>query len=87
MMQSLFFEAVQIAQDLCQVTRDPFHGHPYSSTVLVTNVRGYDLDDPSFPRQPDGSIARPPSGGPGCPACADNVNMHSPSRDRDRRHC
>eukprot|EP00959_Pyramimonas_sp_CCMP1952_P203705 4259906-Pyramimonas_sp.AAC.1 len=86
-MQSLFVEAVQIARDIFQVTRDPFHGHPFSSTVLVTNVRGCDLDDPSLPRQPGGSIARPPSGGLGCPACADNANMRSPSHDRDPRHC
>eukprot|EP00959_Pyramimonas_sp_CCMP1952_P406324 8515941-Pyramimonas_sp.AAC.1 len=58
-MQSPFGDAVQIARDLFQVNRDPFHGHPYSSTVFVTNVRGYDLDDPTFPRQPDGSIVRP----------------------------
>eukprot|EP00959_Pyramimonas_sp_CCMP1952_P309529 6477770-Pyramimonas_sp.AAC.1 len=71
-MQSLFVEAVQIARDLFQATRDPFHGCPYSPTVLVTNARGCDLDGPSLPRQPDGSIARPPSGGLGCPACAGN---------------
>eukprot|EP00959_Pyramimonas_sp_CCMP1952_P079982 1672001-Pyramimonas_sp.AAC.1 len=69
-MQSLFVEAVQIAHNLFQTTRDPFHGHPYSSTVLATNVRVCDLGDPSLPRQPDGSITRPPSGGLGCPACA-----------------
>eukprot|EP00959_Pyramimonas_sp_CCMP1952_P132019 2760282-Pyramimonas_sp.AAC.1 len=62
-MQSLFVEAVQIAHDLFQVTRDPFHGYPHPSTALATNVSGYDLDEPSLPRQPDGSIARPPSGG------------------------
>eukprot|EP00959_Pyramimonas_sp_CCMP1952_P082320 1720003-Pyramimonas_sp.AAC.1 len=62
-MQSLFVVAVQIAHDLFQVHRDPFCGHPYSSTVLVTNVRGFDLDDPAIPRQPDGSIMRPFSGG------------------------
>eukprot|EP00959_Pyramimonas_sp_CCMP1952_P009286 193444-Pyramimonas_sp.AAC.1 len=62
-MQPLVVEAVQIAHDLFQVTRDPVHGYPHSPTVLATNVRGYDLDDPSLPRQPDGSIARPPSGG------------------------
>eukprot|EP00959_Pyramimonas_sp_CCMP1952_P411322 8619036-Pyramimonas_sp.AAC.1 len=55
-MQSLFLEAVQIACDFLQVTRDPFHGYPYSSTALVTSARGCDLDDPSLPRQPDGSI-------------------------------
>eukprot|EP00959_Pyramimonas_sp_CCMP1952_P432214 9051184-Pyramimonas_sp.AAC.1 len=87
MMQLLFVEAVKIAYALVQVTRDPFHCYPYSSTVLVTNVRGYDLDDPGLPRQPDGSIARPPSGGFGCPACADNVNMHSPSHVEDPRPC
>eukprot|EP00959_Pyramimonas_sp_CCMP1952_P014757 312602-Pyramimonas_sp.AAC.1 len=48
---------------------------------------GCDLGDPSLPRQPDGSIARPPSGGLGCPACADNVNMRTPSHDGDPRHC
>eukprot|EP00959_Pyramimonas_sp_CCMP1952_P081319 1699135-Pyramimonas_sp.AAC.1 len=85
-MQSLFVDAVQIAHDLFQVNRDPFHGHPYSSTVLVTSMRGYDLDDPILLRQLDGSIARPPSGGPGGPACADNVNMRSPSHDRNPRH-
>eukprot|EP00959_Pyramimonas_sp_CCMP1952_P467308 9491366-Pyramimonas_sp.AAC.1 len=71
-MQSRFVEAVQIAHELFQVSRDPFHGHPFYSTVLVTNARGSDLDDPTNPRQPDGSITRPPSGGLGCPACADN---------------
>eukprot|EP00959_Pyramimonas_sp_CCMP1952_P396576 8308986-Pyramimonas_sp.AAC.1 len=84
--QSLFVEAVQIAHDLFQVARGPFHGRPYSPTVLVTNAGGCDLGDPSLSRQPDGSIARPPSGGLGCPACADNVNMRSPS-DKDPRHC
>eukprot|EP00959_Pyramimonas_sp_CCMP1952_P224143 4686566-Pyramimonas_sp.AAC.1 len=79
-MQSLFVEAVQIARNL-------FHGHPCSSTVLATNVRGCDLDDPSLPRQPDCSIARPPSGGFGCPACAANVNIRSPSHGRNPRHC
>eukprot|EP00959_Pyramimonas_sp_CCMP1952_P294712 6164093-Pyramimonas_sp.AAC.1 len=63
MMQSLFVDAVQIAHDLSQVSRAPFHVRPYSSTALVTRVRGYDLDDPTNPRQPDGSITRPPSGG------------------------
>eukprot|EP00959_Pyramimonas_sp_CCMP1952_P310495 6498325-Pyramimonas_sp.AAC.2 len=77
-MQSLFVDAVQIAHDLFQVNRDSFHGHPYSSTVLVTNVRGCELDDQTIPRQPDGSITRPPSGGPGCPACTDDVNVLSP---------
>eukprot|EP00959_Pyramimonas_sp_CCMP1952_P303551 6352313-Pyramimonas_sp.AAC.1 len=86
-MQSPFVEAVQIAHDLCQTTRDPFHGHPHSFTVLATNARGCDLDDPSLPRQPDGSITRPPSGGLGCPACADNVNMPYPSHDRNPRYC
>eukprot|EP00959_Pyramimonas_sp_CCMP1952_P401209 8407020-Pyramimonas_sp.AAC.1 len=86
-MQSLFVEGVQIARDLFQVTRDPFHGCPYSSTVLVTNARGCDLDGPSLPGQPSGSIARPLSGGPGCPACADTVNMRSPSHARAPRHC
>eukprot|EP00959_Pyramimonas_sp_CCMP1952_P298229 6237959-Pyramimonas_sp.AAC.1 len=71
-MQSLPVDAVQIARDLFQVNSDPLHGHPYSSTVLVTSVRGYELDDPNIPRQPDGSITRPPSGGLGCPARADN---------------
>eukprot|EP00959_Pyramimonas_sp_CCMP1952_P364169 7625990-Pyramimonas_sp.AAC.1 len=86
-MQLLFVEAVQIAHDLFQVTRDPFHGNPHSSTALVTNAAGRDLDDPSLPRQLDGSITRPPSGGLGCPACADKANMHSSSHDRDPRHC
>eukprot|EP00959_Pyramimonas_sp_CCMP1952_P146006 3057280-Pyramimonas_sp.AAC.1 len=61
-MQSLFVDAVQIARDQFQVNRDPFHGYPYSSTVLVTDVREFDLDDPTIHRQPDGSITRPPSG-------------------------
>eukprot|EP00959_Pyramimonas_sp_CCMP1952_P460440 9479870-Pyramimonas_sp.AAC.1 len=30
---------------------------------------------------------RPPSGGLGCPACADNVNVRSPSHDRSPRQC
>eukprot|EP00959_Pyramimonas_sp_CCMP1952_P221166 4623544-Pyramimonas_sp.AAC.1 len=71
-MQSLFVGSVQIAHDLFQTTRAPFHGYPFSPTVLATNARVYDLDDPSLPRQPDGSITGPPSGGLGCPACADN---------------
>eukprot|EP00959_Pyramimonas_sp_CCMP1952_P320134 6699749-Pyramimonas_sp.AAC.1 len=70
-MQSLLVEALQIAHNLFQTTRDPFQGHPYSSTAVATNARGYDLDDPSLPRRPDGSITRPPPGGLGCPACAD----------------
>eukprot|EP00959_Pyramimonas_sp_CCMP1952_P341761 7159301-Pyramimonas_sp.AAC.1 len=61
-MQSLVVDALQIAHDLFQVDRDPIHGRPYSSAVLVTSVRGYDLDGPTIPRQPDGSITRPPSG-------------------------
>eukprot|EP00959_Pyramimonas_sp_CCMP1952_P150620 3152235-Pyramimonas_sp.AAC.1 len=70
--QPLFVGAVQVAHDLFLVNRDPFHDHPQSSSVLVTNVRGFDLDDPAILRHPDGSIQRPPSGGCGCPACADN---------------
>eukprot|EP00959_Pyramimonas_sp_CCMP1952_P374138 7835316-Pyramimonas_sp.AAC.1 len=69
------------------VNRDPFHGHPYSSTVLDTNVREYDMDDPTLPRQSDGSIARPPPGGLGCLACADNVNMRSPSHIGNPKNC
>eukprot|EP00959_Pyramimonas_sp_CCMP1952_P401387 8410594-Pyramimonas_sp.AAC.1 len=38
-MQLVVVDAVQIAHDLPQVTPDPFHGHPYSPTVLVTNAR------------------------------------------------
>eukprot|EP00959_Pyramimonas_sp_CCMP1952_P099739 2085547-Pyramimonas_sp.AAC.1 len=76
-MQSFFVDAVQIARDLFRLNRDPFHGPPCSSTVRDSNVRGYDLDDPTIPRQPDGFIARPLSGGLGCLACADNVNMRS----------
>eukprot|EP00959_Pyramimonas_sp_CCMP1952_P415953 8714773-Pyramimonas_sp.AAC.1 len=86
-MQSLFADAVQIAHDLFQVNRDPFHGHLYSSTVLVTNAIGHNLDDPTISRQPDGSITRPPLGGPGCPACAENVNMRLPPHDRNPKHC
>eukprot|EP00959_Pyramimonas_sp_CCMP1952_P117298 2451810-Pyramimonas_sp.AAC.1 len=86
-MQSLFVDAVQIARDLCPVNRDPLFGHPFSSIVLVTHARGFDLDDPTSPWQPDGSITRPPVGGLGCLACADNVNVHSPSYDRNPKHC
>eukprot|EP00959_Pyramimonas_sp_CCMP1952_P119143 2490909-Pyramimonas_sp.AAC.1 len=82
-----FVDAVQIARDLFRVDRDPIHGHPDSSTVLVINVRGFDVNGPTIPRQPGGSITRPPSGGLGCPACADNVNMRSPSHDRNPKHC
>eukprot|EP00959_Pyramimonas_sp_CCMP1952_P463901 9485690-Pyramimonas_sp.AAC.1 len=57
-MQSLFVDAVQVARDLFQVDRDPFHGRSYSSTVLVTNVSGYDLDDyPSTTRRVDHETA------------------------------
>eukprot|EP00959_Pyramimonas_sp_CCMP1952_P142702 2987595-Pyramimonas_sp.AAC.1 len=55
-MQSLFVESVQIALDLFLVNRDPLHDHPYSSCVLVTNIRGFDLDDPPIRRRCDGSI-------------------------------
>eukprot|EP00959_Pyramimonas_sp_CCMP1952_P282721 5909336-Pyramimonas_sp.AAC.1 len=61
-MQSLLVDAVKVAHDLFQVNHVPFYGHPSYSIVLVTNVRGFDLDDPTIPRQPDGSITRPPSG-------------------------
>eukprot|EP00959_Pyramimonas_sp_CCMP1952_P325887 6821466-Pyramimonas_sp.AAC.1 len=70
--QDLFVDAVHFARDLFQVNRGPFHGHSYFSTVLAANARGYDLDDPTIPRQPDGSTTRPPSGGPGCLARADH---------------
>eukprot|EP00959_Pyramimonas_sp_CCMP1952_P119142 2490908-Pyramimonas_sp.AAC.1 len=86
-MQSLFVDAVQTAHDLFQVNRGPFHGHPYSSTVPATNVRGFHSDDPTVHRQPGGSITRPPVGGLGCPACADHVNIYSPSHDRNPKHC
>eukprot|EP00959_Pyramimonas_sp_CCMP1952_P080972 1691767-Pyramimonas_sp.AAC.1 len=36
-MQSLFIEALQIAHNLPQTTRDPFQGFPSSSAVLATN--------------------------------------------------
>eukprot|EP00959_Pyramimonas_sp_CCMP1952_P351220 7358276-Pyramimonas_sp.AAC.1 len=42
------------------VNRDPFQHHPYSSSVLVNNMRGVDLDDPAIRRHHDGST---PSGG------------------------
>eukprot|EP00959_Pyramimonas_sp_CCMP1952_P045965 960298-Pyramimonas_sp.AAC.1 len=71
-MQSFFLESVQIAHELFQTTRNPFHGYPHSPTALATNARGCDLDDQSLPRQPDGSITRPPSGGLGCLARAEN---------------
>eukprot|EP00959_Pyramimonas_sp_CCMP1952_P050996 1065192-Pyramimonas_sp.AAC.1 len=84
-MQSLFVDAVQIAHDLYLVNRDPFHGHLYFPSVLVAKARGFDSDGSTIPRHPDGSIKRPPSGGLGCPAYADNVNMHPPSHDRGPR--
>eukprot|EP00959_Pyramimonas_sp_CCMP1952_P423050 8861835-Pyramimonas_sp.AAC.1 len=71
-MQSLFVEAVHHVHDMVLVNRDPFHAHPYSSSVFVTNMRGFDLDGPAIRRHPDGSIVIPPSGGWGCLACADN---------------
>eukprot|EP00959_Pyramimonas_sp_CCMP1952_P435298 9115051-Pyramimonas_sp.AAC.1 len=86
-MQSLFVDAVQIARDLFQVNRDPFHGHPCPPAVPVTDVRGCDFGDPTFPWQPDCSIARPLPAWLGCRACADNVNMRSPSHDRNPKHC
>eukprot|EP00959_Pyramimonas_sp_CCMP1952_P265571 5552742-Pyramimonas_sp.AAC.1 len=86
-MQPPFVDAVQIAHDLFLVNRDPFHDHPHSSFAFVTNMRGFDLDDPCIPRRPDGSIIRPPSRRWGCPACAGNSDMHSPSHDRDPKHC
>eukprot|EP00959_Pyramimonas_sp_CCMP1952_P229358 4795703-Pyramimonas_sp.AAC.1 len=75
----LVVDAVQIALDLFLVNLDPFHDHPHSSSVLVANARGFDLDEPTNPRHLDGPIKRPPSGGLGCPACAVNVIVHSPS--------
>eukprot|EP00959_Pyramimonas_sp_CCMP1952_P232294 4854386-Pyramimonas_sp.AAC.1 len=69
------------------VRRGPFHGHHRASPVLVANMRGFDLDGPTIRRDPEGSMMGPSSGGWGCPACADNVNMHSPSHDRDPQHC
>eukprot|EP00959_Pyramimonas_sp_CCMP1952_P050861 1062422-Pyramimonas_sp.AAC.1 len=77
---------VQIAYDLFQVNRDSFHGHPCSPAAPVTDARGFYLGDPTIPRQPDGSNDRPPSGGLGYLACADNVNMRSPSHDRNPKH-
>eukprot|EP00959_Pyramimonas_sp_CCMP1952_P238871 4991701-Pyramimonas_sp.AAC.2 len=43
-----------IAHDLFLVNRDPFHAHSHLSTVLVANMRGFDLDCPAVPRHPDG---------------------------------
>eukprot|EP00959_Pyramimonas_sp_CCMP1952_P000207 3966-Pyramimonas_sp.AAC.1 len=71
-------ERVQIAHDLFQVNRDLFYGRSYSSTVHVADARGFHLGDPTIPLEPDGSIAGPPSGGTGCLACADTVNMRFP---------
>eukprot|EP00959_Pyramimonas_sp_CCMP1952_P129411 2706372-Pyramimonas_sp.AAC.1 len=44
----------------------------------VANACRLDLDHPAIPRHPDGRIVQPPSGGWGCSACADSVNLHSP---------
>eukprot|EP00959_Pyramimonas_sp_CCMP1952_P243443 5088625-Pyramimonas_sp.AAC.1 len=71
-MQSLIVDAFQIARDLFLVNREPFRDHPHSSLALVASMRGFDLDDPTIPQHPDGSIMRPPSGGWGCLACAGN---------------
>eukprot|EP00959_Pyramimonas_sp_CCMP1952_P038512 806089-Pyramimonas_sp.AAC.1 len=81
-MHPLLVEAVQIARDIFAVSRDPCHDHPHASFVLVTNARGFDLDDLAIFRHPDGRFARPPSGGWGRPARADHVDVHSPSRSR-----
>eukprot|EP00959_Pyramimonas_sp_CCMP1952_P406939 8528799-Pyramimonas_sp.AAC.2 len=62
-MQSLFAEAVQLAHVVFRIYRDPFLVHYHSSSVLVTNMRGFDLDGPAIRRRPDGSIMGPPSGG------------------------
>eukprot|EP00959_Pyramimonas_sp_CCMP1952_P077301 1615818-Pyramimonas_sp.AAC.1 len=86
-MQSVFVEAAQIPHNMFPVNRDLCHDQPHSSSVLVTNIRGLDLDDPTTRWRPDGSIMGPPSGGCGCPAWAKNVNVHSPSRDRNPKHC
>eukprot|EP00959_Pyramimonas_sp_CCMP1952_P067817 1415356-Pyramimonas_sp.AAC.2 len=67
-MQSLFVDAVQIAHDVFLVSRDPLRAHPHSSSLFVTNMRRFDLDDPAIRWHLDGSIMRPPSGGWGCPA-------------------
>eukprot|EP00959_Pyramimonas_sp_CCMP1952_P425949 8921967-Pyramimonas_sp.AAC.1 len=56
-MQSLIEEAVQIAK---------------SFNARGNNSAGLDLDGPAIPREGNGSIKRPPSGGLGCPACTDN---------------
>eukprot|EP00959_Pyramimonas_sp_CCMP1952_P406080 8510551-Pyramimonas_sp.AAC.1 len=86
-MPSLCVEAVQIADDMFAVSRDPFHDHPHASPVLVTNVRGFDLDDPPTCRRPDERIVQPPSGRWGFPACAGNVNMHCASHSSNPKHC
>ena len=86
-MQSLFVDAVQIAHDLFASNRDPFGDRPYKTFVFVMNARGFDLDDPTLDRLSNGKIVQPPPGGYGCPACADNVDMHSPSHNRNPRQC
>eukprot|EP00959_Pyramimonas_sp_CCMP1952_P250875 5243688-Pyramimonas_sp.AAC.1 len=35
---------------------DPFHDRAHASSVLVSNARGFDLDDPTVLRHPDGCI-------------------------------
>eukprot|EP00959_Pyramimonas_sp_CCMP1952_P420968 8818552-Pyramimonas_sp.AAC.1 len=71
-MHSLYVEAVHNAHDTFAPNREPIRDHPHASLVLLTNARGCDSDDPAILRHPDGGIAQPPSGGWGCPGCADN---------------
>eukprot|EP00959_Pyramimonas_sp_CCMP1952_P072407 1512314-Pyramimonas_sp.AAC.1 len=64
-------------------TAIPFHDQLHVLPILVMCARGFDLGAPATPRHPDGRVAQPPSGGWGHPACADNVNVHSPSHSRN----
>eukprot|EP00959_Pyramimonas_sp_CCMP1952_P432154 9049817-Pyramimonas_sp.AAC.2 len=70
-MQFPIVDAALIAQALLERGRNPLADRNQTNTFVV-NRAGYDLDDPTTPREANGSIRRPP-GGLGCPACADNA--------------
>eukprot|EP00959_Pyramimonas_sp_CCMP1952_P215567 4509364-Pyramimonas_sp.AAC.1 len=57
------FKQLRLRTTCSQLFVSPPHDHPHSSSVLVTNTRGFDLDDRTILRHPDGYIMRPQSGG------------------------
>eukprot|EP00959_Pyramimonas_sp_CCMP1952_P379683 7953205-Pyramimonas_sp.AAC.1 len=84
--RSLIVDSEHIATSHNARGNIPFADKHYANTFVVSGA-GFDLGDLAIPRGGNGSIARPPSGGLGCNACANNVDMNPPRHNRSPRQC